>query len=88
MLRGACVRHAARCVGGLRSVLGHGSGGSLPLPEAEAPSTVARLVIHIGPEPRQWDSGSIALRVGGSQEWAVALLRVHTPSKIRVQFQD
>jgi hypothetical protein len=51
-------------VGGLRAVLGHWAGGSLPLPYAKEPSTVARGVIHSGPEPWQWGSGSFMLGVG------------------------
>jgi hypothetical protein len=39
-------------------------------------------VIDFEPESWQWGSGSFALRVGGgSQEWAVAMLGAHTPSK-------
>jgi hypothetical protein len=39
-------------------------------------------MIHIGPEPWQWGSGSFALRGGGeSRKMAVSLLGVHTPSK-------
>ena len=77
MLRGARLRHAAWCVGGLRAVLGQWAGDSLPLPQAKAPSTVGRLVILFGPEPHWQGSGTFVLR-GGSQEWAVAWLGVHT----------
>jgi hypothetical protein len=39
-------------------------------------------MIHIGPESYCQGSGSVVLGGGGgSQEWAVALLGVHTPSK-------
>jgi hypothetical protein len=39
-----------------------------------------RRVIHFGPESWQWGSGSFVLRGGGgSQEWAVAFLGMHTP---------
>jgi hypothetical protein len=37
-------------------------------------------MIHIGPEHHWQGSGSFALR-GGSQEWTIALLGVHTTSK-------
>jgi hypothetical protein len=48
----------------------------------KAPLTVAGHVILFEPKPWQWGSGSFLLRVGGgSQEWAVALLGGHTPSK-------
>src|SRR5829696_1862096 len=79
-------------VGGLPAVLWQWASDGLPLPQAKAPPTVARGVIPFGPEPCQRGSGSFALRMGGggSQEWAVALLGSHTPSKnpssfIRVQ---
>jgi hypothetical protein len=82
MLRGACVRHAAWRVGGVRAVFWHWAGGSLPLPQTKAPTTVARRVILIEPEPHWQGSGSFALRGGGgSRKMAVALLSVHTPSK-------
>jgi hypothetical protein len=67
-------------VGGMRAVLGQWAGGGLPLPQAKAPSTVARLEILFGPEPCQWGSGYFALR-GGSRKLAVALQGVHTTSK-------
>jgi hypothetical protein len=82
MLRGARVRHGAWCVGGLRAVLWQWASGGLPLPQAKAPSTVARLVIHFGPEPPLAGLRFICVvGGGGSQEWADALLDVHTPSK-------
>jgi hypothetical protein len=40
------------------------AGGGLPLPQDKSPPTVARRVIHIGPEPWQWGSGSLALGAG------------------------
>jgi hypothetical protein len=82
MLRGTCLRYAAWCLGGMRAVLWHGSGGGLPLPQDKAPSTLARGVIHFGPESRQWDSGSLVLRSGGgSQNLVVAVVGAHTASK-------
>jgi hypothetical protein len=64
-------------------VLGHCSGGGLPLPQAKAPSTVARLVIQLGPESYCQGSGSFVSRGGGgSQKLAVALLGVFTTAKI------
>src|SRR5215203_1507875 len=82
MLRGTCVRHAAWCVGGLRAVLRHWASGGLRLPQDKAPLTVARCVILYGPEPHCQGSGSfVSWGGGGSQEWAVALLGVHTPPK-------
>jgi hypothetical protein len=82
MLRGACLRHAARRVGGLRAVLWQWAGCGLRLPQAKAPPTVARRVILFSPEPHCQGSGSFVLRgEGGSQEWAVALQGVHTPAK-------
>ena len=69
-------------MGGLRAVLWHWAGGSLPLPQAKALSTVAGLVILFGLEPWQWDSGSFVLRGGGgSRKMAVVVLGVHTTSK-------
>jgi hypothetical protein len=76
MLRGARVRHAARCVGGLRAVFGHRSGSGLRLPQAEAPPTVARRSILFGPEPHCRGSGFLRCGVG-----AVASLGAHTTSK-------
>ncbi len=74
-------------MGGLGAVLGHRSGGSLPLPQAKAPSTVAWGVIHFGPEPWRWDSGSFALRGwGGSLRWTVALLGAHPLEKSAIGF--
>jgi hypothetical protein len=67
-------------MGGLRAVLWQWARGGLPLPQAKSPLTVARRMIHFGPEPWQRGSGSLALR-GGSRKMAVALLGVHTPSK-------
>jgi hypothetical protein len=64
MLGGTCLRRCAWFVGGMRAVLGQWAGGSLPLPQAKAPSTVARLVIHVGPESYCQGSGSFALRGG------------------------
>jgi hypothetical protein len=64
------------------AVLGQWAGAGLPLPQAKAPLTIAQCVILFGPEPCQWGSGSFALRgEGGSQEWAVASLGVHTLEK-------
>jgi hypothetical protein len=51
-------------VGGLRAMLGHGEGCGLRLPQAEAPSSVARRVIHFGPESHCRDSGPSAASVG------------------------
>jgi hypothetical protein len=86
-LRGACTTSSV--VGGLQAVLGHWAGGGLRLPQAKSPLTVARCVIHIGPEPCQWGSGSFVLRGGGgSRKLAAALLGVHTPRKIRARFQE
>jgi hypothetical protein len=65
MLRGTCVRHAASWVGGLREMLGNCADSGLRLPQAKAPLTLARRVIHFGPEPYRQGSGSFALRVGG-----------------------
>src|SRR5215213_9919014 len=88
MRRGACRRNAGGCVGGLRAVLWQWAGGGLPLPQAKAPPTVRRRMIHIGPEPWEWGSGSFALR-GGSRKMAVALLNVHTPlEKSAADFTD
>ena len=82
MLRGACVRYPAWWVGGLRAVFWQWAGGSLRLPQAKSPFTVGRRVIHFGPEPWPWGSGSFALRGGGgSWRLAVVLLGVHTHSK-------
>jgi len=82
MLRGACVRRCAWCVGGLRAVLWQWAGGGLPLPQGESPLTVARIVILIGPEPWQWGSGSFVLR-GGGGSWKLVgvVLGIHTTSK-------
>src|SRR5215217_9062343 len=60
MLGGTCLRRCAWFVGGMRAVLGQWAGGSLPLPQAKAPSTVARLVIHVGPESYCQGSGTFA----------------------------
>jgi hypothetical protein len=65
----------------MRAVLWQWAGGGLPLPQAKAPLTVARLVILFDPEPWQWDSGSLAFRVGGSQKVVVALLGGHALPK-------
>src|SRR5215216_6347378 len=64
MLGGTCLRRCAWFVGGMRAVLGQWAGGSLPLPQAKAPPTLARLVIHVGPESYCQGSGSFALRGG------------------------
>jgi len=69
-------------VGGLRAVLWQWAGCGLPLPQAESPLTVARLVVLFGPESHCQGSGSFVLRgEGGSQEWAVAMQGVHTSAK-------
>src|SRR5215217_7664968 len=82
MLGGTCVRRAAWWLGGMRAVLWQWAGGGLPLPQAKSPPTLAWLVILFEPEPYQWGSGPFMLRGGGgSQEWAIALLGVHTPSR-------
>jgi len=47
---------------------------------ARAPSTVARLVIHFGPESYCQGSGSSVLE-GGSRECAVAFPGMHAPAK-------
>jgi hypothetical protein len=45
-------------------------------------------MIHIGPEPCHWGSGSIVVRGGGgSRKMAVALLGAHTHAKNRAQYQ-
>jgi hypothetical protein len=63
-------------------VLWQWAGGGLPLPQAKAPSTIARLVILFGSESYCQGSGPFVLRGGGrSRKLAVALLGVHTPSK-------
>src|SRR5215208_7710815 len=64
MLCGTCLRHAAWCVGSLRAVLWQWAGGGLRLPQAKAPSTVARLMILIRPESHWQGSGSLCLEVG------------------------
>jgi hypothetical protein len=80
----ACDASRAACtmcsvVGGLRAVFWYCAGGGLPLPQAKAPTTVARRVIHFGPEPWRWDSGLCTGGWGGSQKLADALLGAHTP---------
>jgi hypothetical protein len=86
MLRGARLRHGAWRVGGLRAVLGQWAGGSLPLPQAKAPSTVARLVIHVGPESYCQGSGSFALRGGvGRRNGRLHCWVCTPPRKIRAQ---
>jgi hypothetical protein len=79
VLRGSHLRHEARCVGGLRAVLGHGKGCGLRLPQAEAPSMVAWNVIHLGPEPHRWGSGPFALQrgVGYSDKRSWCLVCTH-----------
>jgi hypothetical protein len=69
-------------MGGLRAVLWQWTGCGLPLPQAKAPSTVARCVIHFWPEPHCQGSGAFVLRGGsGSQEWPLTFLGAYTPSK-------
>ena len=88
MLSGACVRHAAWCLGALRAMLGHCTSGGLPLPQAKGPSTVARLVIHFEPESHSRGSGSFVVRGGGGSQKVVVALQAWTPPrKIRRQFQ-
>jgi hypothetical protein len=61
VLRRSRSRRAARCVGYLRAVLGHGESCGLHLRQAEAPSTVAQRVISFEPESHCWGSDSSAL---------------------------
>ena len=57
-----------------RRVLGQWAGGGLPLPQAKAPSTIARQVILFGSGPCCRGSGPFVLRGGGgSRKSAVAL---------------
>jgi hypothetical protein len=84
--RGVCTTLS---VGGMRAVLGHWASDGLPLPQATAPSAVARVVILFGPEPHCQGSGSFVLgegvgrRNGRSQRW------VRTPhQKICHHFQE
>src|SRR5215217_1650923 len=88
MLGGTCVRRAAWWLGGMRAVLWHWAGGGLPLPQAKAPPTLARLVILFEPESWQWGSGSFALRGGGGRRNGLLHCWVRTPpGKIRSQFR-
>jgi hypothetical protein len=65
-----------------RRVLGQWVGIGLPLPQAKAPSTIARLVILFGSDSYCRGSGPFVLRGGGGlRKSAVALPGVHTPSK-------
>jgi hypothetical protein len=51
-------------------VLGRRSGSGLPLPQAKAPSRVARCVIRFGPECHWRGSGSFVCAVGvGRENW-------------------
>ena len=52
-------------VRGMRAVLGHWAGDSLPLPQAKSPLTVAWGVILFGPESYWQGSSSFVLRGGG-----------------------
>ena len=82
MLRGACVRHAAWRLGGLRAVPWHRAGGRLPLPQVKVPLTVGRLVIHFGPKSYTEAPIISCCGVGGGlRKMAVALLGAHTPAK-------
>jgi hypothetical protein len=84
-LRGAC---SILSVGGMRAVLGQWAGGSLPLPQAKAPSTLGRCVILFRPESCYWDSGYYVLRVRVGRGHGRLHCWVCTPSrKIQVQFQ-
>ena len=88
MLRGACVRHAAWWLGGLRAVLWQWAGGGLRLPQARTPPTVARRVIHFGPESRCQGSGSVVLRGGvGRRNGQLHCWMGTPPRKIRARFQ-
>jgi hypothetical protein len=70
-------------------VLGPWAGCGSPLPQAKSPSNVALLVIRFAPESHCRGSGSFVLRGGGgSQKLSVAWVEVHTPRKIRAQFQE
>src|SRR5215212_1053693 len=72
----------------MRAVLWHWAGGGLPLPQAKAPPTLARLVILFEPESWQWGSGSYALRGGGGRRNGLLHCWVRTPpGKIRSQFR-
>jgi hypothetical protein len=73
------LSYLPRGVGGLRAVLWQWAGDGLPLPQAKAPLTVARGVIHFGPEPWRWGSGSFALQGWGGSRRAVRFGR--SPSR-------
>jgi hypothetical protein len=74
-------------VGGLRAVLGYRSGG-LRLPQAKAPSTVARLVILFGPESYSRAPVLLCCGVGvGRENWRSSCWECTPPRKIRIRFQ-
>jgi hypothetical protein len=66
------------------------AGCGLLLPQAKSPLTVARQVIHIEPEPCEWGSGSLVLRVGGVGRRNGRLHRWERapPRKIRCRFRE
>jgi hypothetical protein len=84
-LRDMCTTSSV--VRGMRAVLGHWAGDSLPLPQAKSPLTVAWGVILFGPEPYCQGSGSLALRVGVGRRNGQLHRWVRTPHrKIRARF--
>ena len=88
MLRGARLRRAARSVGCLRAVLGNGSCGGVRLPQTEAPPTIARRVIHYGPESHCRGSGSLCCGVRVGRRNGRSRCRVRTPPrKTRAGFE-